>query len=93
MNFSSDDANSPMKKLILAGGLLFSFSFFADAQQSPPVQKAIKDQNRKANEAKADKVVSDSTKKQINTPATPGSTQKKKSCCTKNCCSNKKKSS
>lgn len=84
-----------MKKIILATLVLLSVSSFAVAQQSPVIEKAIKDPNRKANEAKADRVVMDSVKKQVNQPANPDKS-KKKSCCTKKrtgCSNDKKKSS
>lgn len=82
-----------MKKIILAAGIFMSISSFAVAQQSPAVQKAIKDQNRKANEAKADKMVVDSVKKQVTPPVKQEVKAKKKKCGTKRCCSNDKKKS
>lgn len=82
-----------MKKIILAAGICISISSFAVAQQSPAVQKAIKDQNRKANEAKADKTVIDSVKKQVALPAKLETKTKYNKCCTKSCCSNDKKKS
>jgi hypothetical protein len=84
-----------MKKFILTAGILMSISSFVVAQQSPAVQKAIKDQNRKANEAKADRIVIDSVKRQV-TPPAQQKTGKKKSCCKKkasSCSNDKKKSS
>jgi len=82
----------PMKKLIFACSLLFTFFGFAQAQQSPAVQKAIKDPNRKANEAKADKMVSDSSKKQVQAnPVYQKNFSNKKKC--NNCSSNSKKKS
>jgi len=80
-----------MKKLIPAVAMaLFAFSSYSFAQ-NPVIEKAIKDPQRKEKEAKADKVVADSTRKTVQMTI-PGSSQKKK-CCTKSCCSNSKKKS
>lgn len=77
-----------MKKILAMAAVVF-VAFAANAQQSP-AQKAISNPSRKQQEAKAEKVLADSTRRHVIPPAkTPASTKKK---CTKASCCKKKSS-
>jgi hypothetical protein len=50
-----------MKKIVITSAIAF-FGFLHSFAQNPVIEKAIKDPNRKTNEAKADKTIADSTR-------------------------------
>ena len=81
-----------MKKLLTTSAIVLVFCSYSFAQ-NPVVEKALKDRHRKENEAKADKVVADSTKKTIQVTPKVSSSSSRKKCCSKSCCSNDKKKS